>query len=279
MTIPLQRALALSLLLAPASAQGIAYEWTLNWNADSVASAGDVDGDGAADFAMSKAGGLGQVEVRSGGDGGLLWTVEGAKAGDGFGATLAGLGDVDGDGSDDLAVAAPNMPLFGIGPPAYVRVVSGVDGSTLWEVPAATPGEMYGKSLARIADLDGDGSDDLIVGSTFASKVQVRSGASGALVLDLSPPQGASHDFGTCVAALGDLDGDGLADLGVGDPGFQSGRGRISLHSGLDGSVLFSIAPPTQGPPPSLSFGKTFDGLGDVSGDGIPDLVAGDPGA
>lgn len=282
MTIPLQRALALSLLLAPASAQGIAYEWSLNWSANSAASAGDVDGDGAADFAIAKtnfSGGFGHVEVRSGSNGGLLWAADGAKSGDGFGATLTGLGDVDGDGFDDLAVAAPNMPLFGLGPPPYVRVLSGVDGSILWEATAATAGEMYGKSLARIADLDGDGSDDLIVGSTFASKVQVRSGANGALVLDISPPQGASYDFGTCVAALGDLDGDGRPDLGVGDPGFQSGRGRISLHSGLDGGVLFSIGPPTQGPPPSQSFGNSFDGLGDVSADGIPDLVAGDPGA
>jgi hypothetical protein len=282
MKIVLQRALALSLLLAPASAQGIAYEWFLGQGPKSVASAGDVDGDGKADFAIAKeglGGAFGRVEIRSGGDGGLLWAAQGAQAGDGFGATLAGLGDVNGDGSDDLAVAATYVQLFGLGPPTYVRVLSGLDGTSLWEVQAPTSNEPFGRSLARIGDLDGDGIDDLIVGSigAAAGHVQVRSGASGALVFDVATPAGADLQFGACVAALGDLDGDGLADLGVGDPGFNSGIGRISRHSGLDGSLLDTIDPPAQSPAPFASFGSTFDSLGDVDGDGVGDLVVGAP--
>jgi len=281
MTILLLRGAALSLLLAPASAQGIAYQWTLGQGGKSVLSAGDVDGDGKADFAIAREGlgsAFGRVEVRSGGDGSLVWAAHGANAGDGFGATLAGLGDVDGDGAPDLAVAATSV-YFGFGPPTYVRALSGVDGSFLWEVQAVTSAEAFGRSLARIADVDGDGRDDLIVGSLGAAqgKVQVRSGASGALLFDATPPPGANFEFGTCVAALGDPNGDGVADFGVGDPGFASGVGRISRHSGLDGSVLDLIDPPPQSPAPFASFGSTFDALGDVDGDGVNDLVVGAP--
>jgi hypothetical protein len=282
MNTPLPLAFALSLLLAPASAQGVAYDWSLGFGAKSAAPAGDVDGDGTEDFAIAGAGAgsnFGRVELRSGQDGGLLWSVQGTNAGDGFGATLARLGDVDGDGVDDLAVAATTIPPFGFGPPTYVRVLSGIDGSSLWEVAAAATSESLGRSLARIADLDGDGNDDLIVGSAGAAggKVQVRSGASGALVLDAAPPAGAHFEFGFHVAALGDVDGDGLEDFGVGDPGFNSGAGRISRHSGLDGSVLDLLVPPAQGPVPHASFGSTFDALGDVDGDGVGDLAVGAP--
>lgn len=276
MQIPLHAFVASCLLVLPAAAQGIAYEWSLGIGPKAVAPAGDADGDGARDFAIAAKGqgsAFGRVEVRSDADGGLLWEVLGAKAGDGFGATLSNLGDADGDGVDDLAVAATYVFPFGTGPAPYLRALSGIDGSTLWEVQSGSVNESIGRSLARIDDVDGDGIDDLIVGVGFG-EVEVRSGADGSLVYAVSPPLGASLDYGACVAALGDLDGDGLEDFGVGDPTFQSGQGRVHLHSGLDGGLLFSIDPPVLG---TAWFGATCDGLGDVSGDGVPDLVVGAP--
>lgn len=287
MPIPLRTALALSLLLAPASAQGIAYQWPQVSGGQAVASAGDVDGDGVADFAIgSKAGGsvLGHVEVRSGDDGNVLWSVEGTNQQDGFGSAVVGLGDVDGDGLDDLAAAAANIPSFGFGPLPYVRVLSGADGSTLWQAAAPSTFAQFGRSLARIADLDGDGADDLIIGSSNAApdSTQVRSGATGELLFAVAPPSGARLQFGMCVDALGDLDGDGYEDFGVGDPSFGAvingyARGRITLHSGFDGSLLGALTAPAQSPAPWGSFGSRFDGLGDVDGDGLPDLAVGAP--
>lgn len=282
MTNPLPRAVALSLLLAPATAQGIAYEWSLGSGVRSVASAGDVDGDGVADFVIATKGvgaALGRVDVRSGLDGCLLWSALGAKAGDGFGASVVALGDLDGDGLDDLAAAATQVWAFGFGPPAYVRALSGADGSTLWQVDAASLVEQFGRSLARLSDRDGDGVDDLIVGSTLASPdpLRILSGASGALALDVPTPAGAGADFGTVVAALGDLDGDGFEEFGVGDPGFPDGPGRISVHSGRDGRVQRFLGPPVQVSGAGSSFGRCFEAMGDVNADGIPDLAVAGP--
>ena len=109
--------------------------------------------------------------------------------------------------------------------------VSLKDGSTLWEVTSPSKQGPYGRSLARISDLDGDGADDLIVGSLNVSPhaTQVRSGASGELLYFVFPPADAHEQFGACVDALGDMDGDGFEDFGVGDPGALGGRGRITL--------------------------------------------------
>jgi len=84
--------------------------------------------------------------------------------------------------------------------------------------------------------------------------------------------------FGTSVAVIGDVNGDGVADLGVGAPGARSGTvqgaGRVTLFSGKDGTVLFSIP----GSSIDEAVGSTVAGPGDMNGDQKPDIAIGAPG-
>ena len=133
----------------------------------SVDGAGDVDGDGYADIiagARVHAGpgvNAGQARVWSGFDGTELHTLDGT-AGDFFGTSVAGLGDVNQDGYDDFVVGAT---LAGDSFEGTATVFSGVDGSVLMTVNGNSAVDLFGRSVGPAGDVNGDGLPDLIVGA------------------------------------------------------------------------------------------------------------------
>ncbi len=135
--------------------------------------AGDVDRDGLPDlivgasqyqFTTATPVGAGYASVRSGSDHSVLHTFSGISTNDWYGIAVAGIGDVDGDGHDDLAVGACQV-LQPANAPGYVRVWSGADGSLLHEMGGDRHNDVFGRKLARIGDLNGDGRADLLVGA------------------------------------------------------------------------------------------------------------------
>jgi hypothetical protein len=138
-----------------------------------------------------------------------------------------------------------------------------------WSV--AEPGANYGWAVADMADIDGDGVRESIIGAPFSNQfgaglgfVEVRSSASGAVLYTL--PGVAFNRMGYSIAEAGDVDGDGVADILGAGPG--SG-GRVMVWSGATGGVLHNIA--------GLggALGVACSGAGDINSDGHDDFMAG----
>ena len=256
-----------------------------------VSMAGDVNGDGKADFIVGAhqddPGGLagaGSAYVFSGADGSLLYQRTGDTANGFFGNSVSGAGDVNADGVPDFIVGAPFDDPAGSGTDAgSAYVFSGADGSLLYQVTGDSTGDQLGLSVSGAGDVNGDGRADFIVGAyqddpagggTNAGSAYVFSGADGSLLYKVTGDS-TGDNLGWSVSGAGDVNADGVPDFIVGahndDPGGLAGAGGAYVFSGADGSLLYQRTGDTA----SDQFGNSVSGAGDVDGDGRADFIVG----
>lgn len=247
-----------------------------------------------------------KISSTDGGFGGMLVNQ------DQFGAALAPLGDLDGDGVAEMIVGAPRDSDGGTATGAVWVLFMNSDGTVASEVKiSATSGglgaslgivDQFGMGVAALGDLDGDEVPDLAVGADGDDDGGGNRGAVYILFMNTDGTvkgeqkisstsggfAGSLNDgdrFGSSVASIGDLDGDTVVDIAVGAPitaggGVARGAAWILLLNS-DGTVKFSTriddtTPGLSGNVDDLSlFGSSVSAFGDIDGDLVEDLVVG----
>ncbi len=286
--------------------------------AESVASLGDLDGDGVVDIAAgapghtlggADAGDLYVMFMNS--DGTVKRTVEingqtpngpAVSEGDRFGQSVANIGDLDGDGTADIAVGATGPPdsaatgglfVMLMNADGTVKRTAEINGQTP-NGPAVSEGDRFGQSVANIGDLDGDGTADIAVGATgppdsaatgglFVMLMNADGTVKDTTRIDGDAPNGPSLSpgdrFGWSVGSIGDLDGDGMGDMAVGTSGndtlhilFAGSSGALNATAEIQGRDAVSLL--TKG----TYFGWSAENIGDLDGDGTADVAVGAPG-
>ena len=180
--------------------------------------------------------------------------------------SIAGVGDVDGDGHAD----------FVIGTGGAVSILSGADHSVLREWTGHLLEGGFGSCVDSAGDVDGDGFHDVVVGAFSADwaapnagLVCVYSSATGARLYEIWGAA-ALDEFGSAVAGVGDLDGDGRGDFagatryGAG-PGGEPSVGYVRIFSGADGHEFVQIS--------GNGVGWNVRPAGDFNNDGTPDVA------
>ena len=271
--------------------------FTSDWFGYSVSTAGDVNGDGYDDIIVganrNEAGGnnAGRAYIYFGGTGMDNIpdvTLTGETAGDQFGVSVSIAGDLNGDGYSDVIVGAPYNDAGGTDAGRAYIYFGGASMDNVADVilNGAAAGDDFGSSVCTAGDVNGDGYNDVIVGTPNNDAGGNSAGQAyiyfGGVNMDNNEDvilTGAAADdrFGYSVSTAGDLNGDDYSDVIVGAyhndaGGTDAGRayiffGGISVDNTAD--IILT------GESASDIFGNSVSVAGDVNGDGYGDVIIG----
>ncbi|MDM7917170.1 MAG: FG-GAP-like repeat-containing protein, partial [Candidatus Eisenbacteria bacterium] len=268
----------------------------------SVSVAGDVNGDGYDDLIVGapKYAGAGTERgaafVYLGGPNGLgpnpLWTKVAAQDGSHLGSSVAGAGDVNGDGYADVVVGGPDAGNLQQGQAwLYRGGAAGPEADPFWIGTVSQASAHFGAAVATAGDFDGDGYADVVVGApgyngaggADEGLARLYRGSIGGLVLVREHTCGQPvAGFGVAVATGGDVDGDGFSDLLIGAgrwDGSQQDEGRVFLYRGHARTLAGNPEWSWNGQPASYVYDRQPPSScsGDWNGDGRSDIAIGDP--
>ena len=220
-------------------------------------------------------------------------------SGDRFGEAIANLGDIDGDGIQDLAVTAVaandytgSVYILNMKRNGDVRKSTLIDSSTAGFKGVINSGDILGFDAACPGDINGDGVNDLIIGAYGTNN---NTGAAYVLFMnsnstlkgykkisDSALTLAYGDKFGESVGGIGDQDGDGVPDIAVGAPESNNGTGAFyQIHLNSDGSVknYIKIDASQAALTGAISFGASFGTgislLPDLDGDGNREILIG----
>ncbi len=303
-----------------------------------VESIGDLNGDGYDDFAITAWDAIGDdpdlesvgevyvifgtpegypatVELASL-DGSTGFTVRGHVPDGELNGSVSGIADVNGDGYHDLILGILEAEtdgidtgkayvLFGKAEPFEAVVdLSNLDGTNGFAINGIEEGESIGAVVGSAGDINGDGFDDILIGSEGRDALSASTGGGAAYVVfgkadgftaefDLQHLYGENgfvlfadhpiHDLGESIAAVGDINGDGYDDIAVGSDDWDGnpssaffifgkawwGLTPSLLTSELDGTNGFVFTAGAN----NLNVGQDLSHAGDVNGDGIDDVI------
>lgn len=262
----------------------------------SVATAGDVNGDGFSDVIIGAKdyNAVGKVFVYTGSASGVSLNADRANEGNQAEANMGfsvSSGDVNGDGYSDVIVGAPYFDV-----PPYTdcgRVfvfhgsANGLSSLPSWQQHIAQSNAQFGYCVSSVGDINNDGFSDVVIGGPGYSNGQLNEGVallfngSGSGLMQL--PSFAIEEnqtdakMGSCVAAAGDINGDGFNDFLAGSSMFDNGQtdeGKMFLYLGSSNSIINS-GWTAEGDLDNASFGRSAASAGDVNGDGYSDVIVG----
>ncbi|MFC1601452.1 immunoglobulin domain-containing protein [Candidatus Sumerlaeota bacterium] len=211
-----------------------------------------------------------------------------------FGGAVSDIEDVTGDGLTDVLVGAyQENPAAAPAGSGAAHIFNGLTGSLVQALVSPNPtfDGNFGYSVSGVPDINGDGVPEALIGAPGesvegptgtifeAGRAYVFHGASGALLYTLeSPTPQDSGEFGTAVAGIGDINGDGRGDFIVGSPGEDGGvaplyAGRVHVFSGATGQLIRTLESPNA--KVFGNFGISVDAVPDVNGDATPDMIIG----
>jgi len=240
-------------------------------------------------------------------------TILGSAAGDWLGRYVSGAGDINGDGFDDIIVGATYgngatngaaYIFFGAANLSGTKDLDGVASADVTILGKASQDYLGEGGISGAGDVNGDGFDDVIVeagynddgtgaqsgavyiffGSTTLSGTLDLAGAASADVTILG--KGASDFLGHGISGVGDVNDDGFDDVIVGARGNADGGatnegaayiffGASDLSGTKDLGRGASADMTILGEDTTSSLGESVSGVGDVNGDGIPDIIVG----
>lgn len=305
------------LFLGSATGLSLSPDWAFIGASDTqfgaaVTGAGDVNGDGFDDVLIGAIQ-YSQPEINEGAaylflgsESGLnstpTWIMQSNQPSAQFGFDVAGIGDLNHDGYADIAISAPTADLPPFTPADPMRTDAGLVwvflGSATgpnpttpnWTAEGPQPNTLFGSSLDGAGDVDGNGYADLIVGARGYDGAQADIGAAYLfynIAGVLSPTAGwfitsdqSTSGFGSAVAGLGDVNGDGFADVAVGAPNYdgdQSHEGMAFVYNGTSFGTMGFLIWKAGGNKAGAKFGASLASAGDVNGDNLKDIVVGAP--